>query len=188
MYKNIHNYKPFQHDNLAFKNNVIGHGRAQDINTVPGAFSAVLIYANLIDYLARNLLENLYQMISVESFQRFGGVFFYNGSGKKTNVPLGSLIQELNFFEFPNKEDFLVRLKRFNELRIELIHNLMQLNLTGTTKKLDDDIKEVQDVAEDILLKYNTICGGIAAVWNLVHQQQPSQDETTNQPPEQKNQ
>lgn len=172
MYKNIHNYRPFEHGNVDFKNNLINLGRNQDKTKVEGAFSAVLIYANLVDYLAKSLLDNLLRMVSLDSFLRFGGAFFYDGSRKKTNKPLGSLTEELEYFEFPNKTDFLECLRTFNTLRKGLIHNLMQLDLTGATNKLDDDIKRVGEIAEDILSKYNAICGSITTIWNTVHPQQ----------------
>ena len=107
MYKNIYNYKPFEHENVDFKNNIINNARSQDKTKVEGVFTAVLIYTNLVDYLAKHLLVNLHKMISIYTFQRLGGVVYFDGSAKNTNLPIGELQRELKNFEFPTKKEFL---------------------------------------------------------------------------------
>ncbi len=170
MYKNIQNYIPFSHENLEFKNNIINTARNQDKTKVEGIFTAVLIYTNLVDYLSKNLLENLNKMISISSFKKFGGVIYYDGSVKRNNLPIGELQRELKCFEFPNKKDLLESLEEFKILRNQVMHNLMQLDPTDTTKKFDKDLAKVTEIAEDILLKYNSTVNGLTIAWNANNQ------------------
>lgn len=165
MYKNIQNYIPFQHENLDFKNSVINNARNQDKTKVEGIMTSVLIYTNLVDYLAKHLLDNLNQMVSISTFNKFGGIIFYDGSTKKTNISLGELQRELGCFEFPNKSDFIDSINEFKKLRNDVMHNLMRLDPTDTTKKFDSDLKRITEIAEDILAKYNAIVVGLTAIW-----------------------
>lgn len=165
MYKNIHNYKPFEHENFEFKNNIITTARNQDKTKVEGIFTAVLIYTNLVDYLSRHLLENLNKMVSIYTFQKFGGVLFFDASAKRNNLPLGELKKELGYFEFPNKKDFIDCLEEFKNLRNQVMHNLMQLDPTDSTQKFDKDLARIAEIAEDILMKYNSISRGITTIW-----------------------
>ncbi len=166
MYKDIHKYIPFEHDNIDFKNNIINTARNQDKTKVEGSFTAVLVYTNVVDYLAKHLLQNLSKMVSIYSFNKFGGTFFYDGSSKSYNLPLGNLIRELNYFDFPNKKDFLERLSDFNKLRIGVIHNLMQLEPNDPTNNLDASVLQIGNIAEDLLKKYTSIVNGLTIAWN----------------------
>ena len=169
MYKNIQNFMPFEHDNLEFKNNIIAVARSQDKTKFEGIFTAVLIYTNLVDYLAKHLLDNLNKMVSIYTFKNFGGVFYFDGSSKKSNLPLGGLHNELRCFDFPNKEDFLNSLDEFKKIRNQVMHNLMQVDPDDKTNKFDKDMQKVGEIAEDVLSKYNTIVGGITAIWNQIN-------------------
>jgi len=166
VYKNIYNFTPFEHENVDFKNNIINAARNQDQTKVEGALAAVLIYVNLVDYLARHLLENLLKMISIQGFRAFGGVMFFDGSRQRTNISLGGICAELQSFEFPSKTDFLDSLKEFNKLRNHVMHNLMQLDPNDRTGQIDKDVVRIKQLAEDVLNKYNTICLGLTGAWN----------------------
>lgn len=166
MYKNIHAYKPFEHVNQEFKNNIINTARNQDKTKIEGTFTAVLIYTNLVDYLSRNLLENLNQMLSIYTFKKFGGILYFDGSTKRNNLPLGELQKELNHFEFPNKKDFIECLEEFKKLRNQVMHNLMLVDPSDTSQKFDKDLVKISEIAEDILIKYNSVCNGLTVIWN----------------------
>ncbi len=188
MYKNIHSYVPFAHDHIEFKNGLINFARQQNKSTPEGAFSAVLIYANVTDYLARHLLENLLKMISVQSFNKFGGVLFLEGDKKRTNLPLGELCKELKLFNFPDKDDFLHLLDEFNKLRIEVMHKLMEIEPGDTARKLDTSINRIGEIAEDLLTKYSAISSGLGVAWNnaLAPASQQSNVNTEHKPAETK--
>lgn len=165
MYSNIPDFIPFSHDNLDIKNNLISIARSQNSSTVEGALSSVLIYTNLVDYIARHLLENLLKMISINSFNSFGGVFYLEGDQLKTEIPLGGLCQQLSWLEFPNKKDFIKILKDFNKFRIKIVHSLMKLEPGENLEQIDKDIESIRVIAEDILQKYSVICSGLIVVW-----------------------
>lgn len=169
MYQDINTYKPFEHEDSDSKNKIINYGRLQDKTRVEGAFTATLIYTNLVDYLARHLLEHLNKMTTILMFRQFGGVVYYDLSKKKTNLSLGSLCQELSYYEFPSRSDFLKDLQDFNRLRNQAIHNLMKLNLNAPSNQFDADLSRISGLAEEILTKYNTITAGIIAIWNTAN-------------------
>ena len=169
MFKYIHSFVAFQHENTETKNNIINLARTQDRTKAEGALTATLIYANVIDYIAKHLLENLCKMTSIYTFQKFGGVFHPDYSKKKTNLPIGQLQNELQLFEFPQKEDFMDLLQEFKELRNQAMHNLMQLDPQDTTNKIDKDLERIVEIAEDILAKYNTISTGLVSIWNATN-------------------
>ncbi|MGD0976739.1 MAG: hypothetical protein ABR875_00360 [Minisyncoccia bacterium] len=166
MYKNIHNFVPFQHDNQDFKNKLIGFARNQDKIKIEGVFTATLIYTNLVDYLATNLFDNLNKMLSIFTFKKFGGVFHLDTSQKRTHLSVGELQRELSYFEFPNRNDFLACLEEFRRLRNEVMHNLMGVDPNDTTMKLDKGLARIAEISEDILAKYNVICAGLITIWN----------------------
>ncbi|HRH31866.1 MAG TPA: hypothetical protein PLK06_00920, partial [bacterium] len=177
MYDDVKTFVPFNHEKAEIKNSLIEIARKQDRATVEGALAATMIYANLVDYLGGHLLENLRRMISIYTFQKFGGVFHADYSKAETNIPLGKLIKELQSFEFPQKNDFIAQLKGFSKLRNRVMHELMKLDTSDPTQDMDTDITRIAQFAEQILEKYNVLTTGVAAIWNLA-QQQPGSDNT----------
>lgn len=169
MYQNIHSFVPFQHENAETKNNIIQLARTQDKAKVEGALTATLIYANVVDYLAKHLLENLCKMTCIYTFRQFGGIFHPDYSSKKMNLPLGQLQAELKFFSFPHKEDLLKLLEEFKSLRNKAMHNLMQLDPSDPTTDIDKDLMRMGEIAEDILVKYNAISSGLVSIWEAAN-------------------
>jgi hypothetical protein len=174
MYKNIQDFVPFQHENAETKNNLIQFARNQDRQKPADALASTLIYANLVDYLARHLLENLHKMVSIFTFKQFGGVFHLDCSTKKRGLPLGELRKELSVFEFPQKADFFASLEEFGGLRNKVMHNLMRLDPNDNTTDLDKDIVRISEIAEDVLAKYNVISAGLVAIWNAANTSAPT--------------
>ena len=173
MYTDLNTYKPFEHENFDSKNKILNYARIQDKTKVEGAFTATLIYTNLVDYLARHLLEHLNKMTTISMFRQFGGIIYYDTSRKKANVSLGSLCNELQYYEFPSKIDLMKDLSDFNKLRNQVIHNLMKLNLNAPSTQFDTDLGRISKLAEEILTKYNTITAGIATIWNAANSVAP---------------
>ncbi len=162
---NTNNFIPFDHGDLESKNQLIAFARAKDKNKVEEILAATVIYTNLIDYLARHLLENLQQMCSISNYKVFGTVFYYDPSGKKMNISLGNIIRELEQFGFPDKSNFLKELGSFSEIRNRITHDLMKLNLKSNTNQFDQDLEKIGKSAEEILSKYNSIVVGITVIW-----------------------
>jgi len=159
----INDFIPFEHKDLELKNNTINFARQQNTNELTGILAATLIYANLVDYLAKSILENLRRMISIDSYKNFSAVFFYNSSKKRINLSLGELKKELSNFCFPDKESFLQKIEKFNDKRNQVMHNLIEKNFNA--EEFNKDLKEIANLAEEILIKYNTISTGISTTW-----------------------
>jgi hypothetical protein len=160
------------------KNKLINLARVQEAEgTISGIFTATLIYANLVDYLARHLLENLRKMISINSYKQFNAGCYYDPS-KRINISLGIICKELKEgFEFPDKNNFLDLLSKFNKERTKIMHNLMQMDVdindenNEQLNKLKKDLHEISKMAEEILTKYIVIAQGVTNMWTTAHPQ-----------------
>lgn len=95
MYKDLTTFVPFQHENAESKNKFIEFARKQfqENQTAEGALAATVIYTNLIDYLVNHLLFNLRKMIGIDTYLRFGAIFYYDASKAKNNMTLGEVAQ-----------------------------------------------------------------------------------------------
>lgn len=159
-------FVPFTHENLESKNQLIAFARSKDKTKVEEILAATLIYANLVDYLAQNLLENLHSMCSISTYKSFGAVFYFDPSNKRTSISLGKVINELESYHFPDQVNFLKELSNFSKTRNRTMHELMKLNLSETTNQFDQDLASISKSAESILTMFNTIVTGMTAIWH----------------------
>lgn len=166
----INTFIPFQHENHDAKNQLLNLARSQGTE-LQGIFTSVLIYTNLVDYLAKNVLDNLRKMISIFSYKSFGATFCYDPSQKRIDISLGELRKELDSFNFPDKKEFLDCLNEFSRSRNRIMHNLMQIDLNNesTTSQFNNDLTKISQLAEQILTKYNIIIQGITTAWTAVN-------------------
>ncbi len=166
----LQEYTPFEHSNLNYINGLINYARQQkQTNTAEGIFSACVIYANLVEYLVKNLLSNLKQMVYLVSFFQFGGVMFMKNNFDRFNEStLGALKNELNNYEFPDKPDFQRNLDEFLRSRNSLFHRLMDKTTQEEVNKLDKDVIDIQNKAEELLQKYNVITNGLGTSWTKI--------------------
>jgi len=168
MYKEIESFTPFLHENFESKNQLIIFARTQDKTKVEGVLAATIIYVNLVDYIAQNLLDNLRKMISILGYKACGAVFFYDPSEERKNISLGELKRELCSYSFPDKDSFLNELVEFNKVRNRIMHDLMNVNLKSNASRFDQDLALISGKAESILTKYNTITQGITTIWEKI--------------------
>ena len=178
---NISSFHPFEHENLELKNKLVALARSYgEGDSIQAVFTATLIYANLVDYLARHLLENLRKIVAINSYKQFGASCYYHPT-KKSAISLGGLCNELKTgFEFNDKNDFIKLLENFNKARNKIMHNLMQVDFDigneednsedgGRLKALKDELHEISKMAEEILTKYNAIVQGTTSIWSIVY-------------------
>jgi uncharacterized protein with HEPN domain len=172
MYQDITTFVPFQHENSDSKNQFIAFARKQfqENPTAEGALAATVIYTNLVDYLVNHLLKNLRKMVSIDSYLKFGAIFYFDASKARKDLTLGDASVELKNFGFPDKEDFLNELNNFRQLRNSMTHDLMHVDLTTKPQELDKKIEKIRKSAEEILARYNAISSGIANAWNASRQ------------------
>lgn len=178
--KNIlQDYIPFEHDNLDYINGLINFAREQkNKNTAESILASAVIYTNLAEYLATHLIKNIRHIIYLVSYFQLRGVVFIK-SEYKSNVPktLGLIKSELEYYEFPDKAEFLKLIDKFNKARNNLFHKLLDKRTQEEISKLDKDLLDMQSTAEEILQKYNVITTGIATIWKQVTTPQPVENQ-----------
>lgn len=168
--KNIINeHVPFEHKDLEYINNSLNLARTQRLSkTLEGMMSATLIYTNLVEYLADNLLENLHHMIYLASYRDFQGTFFMKNQDaikSEPPKPLGKLINSLGHYEFSDSTGFLKLLEEFSKKRNKIFHRLLKVSKEEISG-IDTEFVALHDMAEEVLNKYNAITTGTATVWN----------------------
>ncbi len=178
--KNIINqYTPFEHKNFNYINKSIELARKQDKSKIEGLMTSAVIYTNLAEYLLINLIENIQQMIFLSSYKNFNGVFYLKNKetdnlSKKT---IGALIDSLKKYKFPDDEEFIRLVSEFSKARIMIIHRLMKIKGNEDLEKIDQELLNLPNLAEEILDKYNSLIMGITTIWNSAI----NPKETTNQ-------
>jgi hypothetical protein len=164
----ITEHTPFEHKDLEYINNSLNLARQQRASeNLEGMMSATLIYTNLVEYLADNLLQNLHHAVHLASCRDFQATFFIKNQDaikKGSPKPLGGLIDSLGRYEFPDHVGFIQLLKKFGEKRNKIFHGLLK---TPKEKlpEVDDEFIVLHDTAEEILNKYNLITTGMTTVW-----------------------
>ncbi len=168
MKDNIFAYLPFEHDNTEYINNLINYAREQsNKGSAESILASAVIYTNLVEYLATHLLKNFKQMVYLLTYHQLQGVLFLkNTKSKGAPKTLGPLKNELECYEFPDKQDFLKDIIEFSNARNALFHRLFEKDENVT--KLDVDLVKMQSLAEEILAKYNVIITGITTTWQNI--------------------
>lgn len=180
----IEEYTPFEHKNLEYINGSLNLARQQRNNgTLEGLMAATVIYTNLVEYLARNLLENLHHMIFLLSYHHFNGIIFLKNREKlqkKSPQTLGQLKESLSHYEFPDSTDFLNLLQKFSETRNSIFHRLLTISKEEIDKGIiDKQFSDLHDLAEEILDKYNALTKGVTSNWYNVTASQAKKGDAT---------
>lgn len=160
-------FVPFQHNNLGYIQTVINIARSQDNSNLQGALTSTLIYINAVDYISFHLLDNLIEMDSLITNHHLNGVFYRNDKGPNS-MPLHRIIEELEKYSFPLKEDFVENLKNFQKVRNPITHNLLSLRQEQINSgEADNFILNIKTIAEQLLDQYDTIVRGVLDEWNI---------------------
>lgn len=158
-------YKPFTHEGIDAIRAILEIARKQpdDFN---GSHVKVLIFINAIDYVAKNLLINLQRMTFILTQNEFNSIFFYiNEKSEDLDEPLGTLIKKLDRFAFPDKDNFILGLKKFSEYRNKCIHNMFSRVGTNKAREVDEAMNSIPELAEKILFSYDSIVRGVRNEW-----------------------
>lgn len=183
----VEEFIPFEHQNLEYINGSLNLARQQrQSGTAEGMMAAAVIYTNLVEYLASNLLDNLQQMIFLLSQRSFHSIFFVKSRIKdKSRSPrtLGQLRYNLADYEFPNSANFLLLIEKFASTRNAIFHRLLTVSKKDLDEgKVDEQFSILHNLAEEILDKYNTIIQGVEIAWySAVASQQTDQPQTRGQ-------
>jgi len=170
MKKIAEEFIPFEHKDLGYINNSLALARKQrEGKTLEGMMAATLIYTNLVEYLASNLLDNIHHMVALSSYRDFQGIFFAKDQElikKKPPRTLGQLHNALSYYTFPDDSDFLRLIKKFSETRNSIFHKLL-IASKNELGDVDKKFSELHNMAEEILNKYNTMIKGVGNSWNI---------------------
>lgn len=163
---------PFQHEHLDIKQELLQMARnikipEQEQNTtqIQIDLASVLIYSNMTEYLAENLLESLNYHIKKSTYKEFAGILYINCTySEDNNMTLGTLIRELNKFNFPDKENILKSFKKISESRNKIFHNLAKSDLDGIGKLIKEDLPIIKDQTEKLIEKIDIIYAGLQKI------------------------
>lgn len=185
MKTDISQFIPFYHENFEFKKNLIQAARDQDKSNISGMLSATLIYVNTVDYLAQHALENLRTIVYLTTYTELNATIFYSGNNERKDEPLGSTIEKLKNYDFPDKESFIQDLADFNELRNKYVHNFLKIESSDPAEieKADKELWKVINISERIITKYDKIVQGIKDSWTSYLQRLNSRNQLTVPPP-----
>jgi hypothetical protein len=168
-------FQPFVHDNLEIKNELLQLARkAKESSSIENDLASVLIYSNIAEYLAENLLDTLNHFIYTNSYNGFGGILFVESvsrSGKKT---LNQTVEELSKFNFPDKVGILDCFRKIAESRNRIFHNFAKSDIDSIKELLEKDLPIIQEECEEVINKINTIYAGLQKI--LAPQIEPDKD------------
>lgn len=171
-------FKPLVHDNLEIKNELLQLARdaKNGDRKLENDLASVLIYSNIAEYLAENLLENLNHFIRQSTYKDFAGILFIESvshSGKRT---LNQMVEEIKKFNFPDKDGILNCFKKIAEARNKIFHNFAKSDLETIKKLLNDDLPVIQDECEDVIGKINIVYIGLKKILNPEYSTAKEQD------------
>lgn len=170
--KSVKKFVPLTHENLEIKNellqiarNIQSEENEQFKKSIQENLSSVLIYSNIAEYLAENLLENLNHYIKESTYKDFGGILFINSSySDKSNMTLGQIVKELDKFDFPDKVNILKSFKVLSEARNKIFHNLAKSNTEAVVSLLEKDLPTIKEEGEDLVKRINIVYVGLQKI------------------------
>lgn len=151
-------FRPFVHDNLELKNELVELARnIIDDESLEKRLAAILIYWNIAEYLAENLLDNLNHIIRESSYKSFAWILFLQSASWDNNRTLGQLIIEIKKFNFPDKDWIIDCLQKIVESRNKIFHNFAKSDLETIEALLKNDLPVIWIECENLIVRINTI-------------------------------
>jgi len=162
-------FLPVEHNDVEKLNESLEKAVSLSSGSNQDKFVTVLILANHVEYLAKDILKDLRRMIRISAYNSYNGTIFwptkefFNTKNKDIEkFMFGEIIEELNQFNFPDKEDFLKCLSQFNKKRIPLIHKLLDQNLVENLQ-----IQEILNIFNNIFSRYKVISTELRKKWPM---------------------
>lgn len=162
-------FAPFTHENIDIKNELLQlarNARKQDQERkLENELASVLIYSNIAEYLAENLLENLNHFVKQSTYKDFGGILFLeNVCSPDRKRTLNQVVDEIQKFSFPDKINILSCLRKIAESRNRIFHNFAKSDLETIKELINKDLPIIQDECEDVITRINTIYAGLGKI------------------------
>ncbi len=150
---------PFLHQDLETKNQLLDIARdfrKKDIDKDLGShFASALLYANLADYLAANLLCGLQEMAEEATREYLNGRIVIRQK-REMNIPLEKTIKKLKEFEFPSREKILELLADIKKCRNKVAHEIFKTP-SNEMEIIGRSIAEICDKTEELVNVVNSI-------------------------------
>ncbi len=160
-------FKPFEHDNLELKNELIDYARSiSGKNDIESQLACAMIYANFAEYMAWHLLETMRHYMYASTYNAYAGLLFTDQRTKEDDRPktFGHLVGELEGYGFPDKEELIATFRQISKLRNNLFHNFAKLNRRTFKKVFSEDINSIKELTEEVFAKINTIYTGLQKI------------------------
>lgn len=162
-------FQPLMHQDINIKQELLTMARkAANENGEDGLSSrlaSVLIYSNIAEYLAQNLLDNLTYYAKMGTYNYYGGIMFVEKiSSREKNLTLGSIICEIEKFSFPDKQAIVECFKKISESRNRIFHNFAKSDLDTIVEMVNDDLPSIMAKCEEVINKVDTIYVGLGKV------------------------
>ncbi len=171
-------FQPFTHENLEIKNELLQMARNARPSTgedrkLENDLASVLIYSNIAEYLAENLLENLNHFVRESTYKDFAGILYVESvSSDNGNMTLGMTIRQIEKFNFPDKVKILACFRKITESRNRIFHNFAKSDIETIGELVNKDLPIIQDECEEVITRVNTIYVGLGKI--LKNQEQIS--------------
>lgn len=170
MSKKQKTFHPLTHENLDIKNELLNMARkASTVNgddALTSRLASVLIYSNITEYLAQNLLDNLTYYAKHGTYQYFAGILFVEKMSEQSSerMTLGTIISELKKFNFPDKMEIIDDFEKISKSRNRIFHNFGKSDLDTILQMLKDDLPLIVEKCEEVINKVNTIYLGLGKI------------------------
>lgn len=163
------NFVPLSHDNLDLKNELLNLARGlsgtQD-NKLQNDLAAILIYSNMAEYLAENLLKNLTHFVKEGSYNYFGAILFLENMSNRDKMTLNQLVEIINKFSFPDKDGIVECFKKIGESRNKIFHNFAKTDIENLKNLIKNDFPIIKNNCENLIDKINTVYTGLNKILN----------------------
>lgn len=162
-------FQPFVHEHLDIKNELLQLARSarnqESERKLEYDLASVLIYSNIAEYLAENLLETLSHFVKESTYKDFGGILFIEGmhvSDRKRT--LNQIVEEVNKFSFPDKINILKCFRKIAESRNRIFHKFAKSDIETIKDLINKDLPIIQEECEEIITRINTVYAGLQKV------------------------
>lgn len=160
-------FQPFTHDNLDIKNELLQLARNAKTGEkkLENELASILIYSNIAEYLAENLLENLNHFIYQVSYTNYAAILYVESVSKSSSkMTLNQLVGEIEKFSFPDKDNILTNLRKIAESRNKIFHNFAKSDLNTIKLLIENDLPIIQEECEEVITRINTVYTGLQKI------------------------